>query len=67
MSKKNNFQKGKNTAEIDPPFYISPLTDFGVKKLFCSDRRGAERLLALLKSSRTRKIMFFLKKHYFVF
>lgn len=50
MSKKNNFQKGKNTAEIDHPFYISPLTDFGVKKLFCSDRRGAERLLALLRT-----------------
>lgn len=49
MSKKNNFQK-TNTAEIDPPFYISPMTDFGVKKLFCSDRRGAERLLALLKT-----------------
>ena len=23
------------------PVYINPLTDFGVKKLFCSDRRGA--------------------------
>ena len=26
------------------------MTDFGVKKLFCSDRRGAERLLALLRT-----------------
>ena len=32
------------------PFYISPLTDFGFKKLFCSDPRGAERLLAILKA-----------------
>ena len=31
-------------------FYINPLTDFGFKKLFCSDRRGAARLLALLKA-----------------
>ena len=31
-------------------FYINPLTDFGFKKLFCSDRRGAERLLALLRT-----------------
>lgn len=36
-------------TEIDP-VYINPLTDFGFKKLFCSDRRGAERLLALLRS-----------------
>ena len=36
-------------TEIDP-VYINPLTDFGLKKLFCSDRRGAERLLALLRS-----------------
>ena len=32
------------------PVYINPLTDFGVKKLYCSDRNGAERLLALLKA-----------------
>ena len=31
-------------------FYINPLTDFGIKKLFCCDRRGAERLLALLRT-----------------
>ena len=31
-------------------FYINPLTDFGFKKLFCSDRRGAARLLSLLKA-----------------
>ena len=31
-------------------FYINPLTDFGFKKLFCSDRKGAARLLALLKA-----------------
>ena len=31
-------------------FYINPLTDFGFKKLFCSDRRGAVRLLTLLKT-----------------
>ena len=30
--------------------YINPLTDFGFKKLFCSDRRGAARLLALLRA-----------------
>lgn len=36
-------------TEIDP-VYINPLTDFGFKKLFCSDRRGAERLLALLRA-----------------
>ena len=30
-------------------FYINPLTDFGFKKLFCSDRKGAARLLALLR------------------
>ena len=33
-------------ADIDN-VYINPLTDFGFKKLFCSDRNGAERLLAL--------------------
>ena len=31
-------------------FYINPLTDFGFKKLFCSDCRGAARLLDLLKT-----------------
>ena len=52
MSKKNKHQKENIgvIAEENHPFYINPLTDFGVKKLFCSDRRGAERLLALLKT-----------------
>ena len=36
-------------ADIDN-VYINPLTDFGFKKLFCSDRNGAERLLALLRA-----------------
>ena len=40
----------KKRKEDEPSFYINPLTDFGFKKLFCSDRRGAERLLALLKA-----------------
>ena len=52
MSKKNKTQKENIgvVVEEDHPFYINPLTDFGVKTLFCSDRRGAERLLALLKA-----------------
>ena len=40
----------KKQKEQEPSFYINPLTDFGFKKLFCSDRRGAARLLALLKA-----------------
>jgi predicted transposase/invertase (TIGR01784 family) len=40
----------KKRKEDEQSFYINPLTDFGFKKLFCSDRRGAERLLALLKA-----------------
>ena len=40
----------KNQEEEEQSFYINPLTDFGFKKLFCSDRRGAERLLSLLRA-----------------
>lgn len=40
----------KNSKFEKQSFYINPLTDFGFKKLFCSDRRGAARLLALLKA-----------------
>ena len=40
----------KNQEEKEQSFYINPLTDFGFKKLFCSDRRGAERLLSLLRA-----------------
>ena len=40
---------GTRKADIDN-IYINLLTDFGFKKLFCSDRNGAERLLALLRT-----------------
>ena len=40
----------KKRKEDEQSIYINPLTDFGFKKLFCSDRRGAERLLALLRA-----------------
>ncbi|MBP5400929.1 MAG: Rpn family recombination-promoting nuclease/putative transposase [Bacteroidales bacterium] len=40
----------KNRKSEKHSFYINPLTDFGFKKLFCSDRMGAARLLALLKA-----------------
>ena len=54
MIKKKKISDATKTAkkqkEQEPSFYINPLTDFGFKKLFCSDRRGAARLLALLKA-----------------
>ncbi len=39
-----------NKRQDHYPVYINPLTDFGIKKLFCSDARGAERLLSLLRA-----------------
>ena len=45
----NAVRTAKKQREEEPSFYINPLTDFGFKKLFCSDQSGAARLLALLK------------------
>ncbi|MBO6080295.1 MAG: Rpn family recombination-promoting nuclease/putative transposase [Bacteroidales bacterium] len=54
MTKEKSQNKVKKLSEarkVEPaPVYINPLTDFGVKKLFCNDRRGAERLLSLLRT-----------------
>lgn len=50
-TKKADITVKNRKSEIEPDhFYINPLTDFGIKKLFCSDRRGAERLLSLLRA-----------------
>ena len=52
MSKNNELQSkskiGEN-AEKEEPFYINPMTDFGIKRVFLMTRRGPERLLSFLR------------------